>query len=323
MRADGQVAPHETVELLVRGQRLLLPPRTASLLYVSDKDPRDVRLCPTLTFKVSVPGGLSGGAMLPRDEPSTIFLRMPVSDSRCPTPPLDYYPSYAEMTPGQRWRYLHWLENPSRPISIAYVFVYYYGLERQLVWGDFDAAFDEVLMLRGHHDNPSLHHYSTRALTYAAMARSRLEVFLPLFLSGVTKGLSSQDLFFAYTKGAGLSADGLLAASHRIPGAKRRYLRQHGDLLRDTLNTCLIERYAEPAFPFAGRYSFDDLPLTGGQPLFANISFPPEIRAPSVPDFFKCESFLNDAREVLAMAHERVKRSLAEERKASRKSHFS
>ena len=53
---------------------------------------------------------------------------------RGPTDPLSYYPSYAELSPAQRGRYLDWLaagaDGPD--VGIGYVFLYFYGLERRV-----------------------------------------------------------------------------------------------------------------------------------------------------------------------------------------------
>ena len=60
----------------------------------------------------------------------------PSDPTAVPTP--DYYPSYAGLSPEQRWVYLNWLTDVSQPVYIGYVFLYYYGLERQLLSGDFN-----------------------------------------------------------------------------------------------------------------------------------------------------------------------------------------
>jgi len=84
-------------------------------------------------------------------------LKLPIKEPTRPdsVEPLGYYPSYAALRPEQRWVYLNWLRNVTEEVNIGYVFIYYYGLERQLLTGKFDRAFDEILKLREYHQNKS------------------------------------------------------------------------------------------------------------------------------------------------------------------------
>jgi hypothetical protein len=84
------------------------------------------------------------------DDPSTIYFKasisVPSDTSLIPKPP--YYPSYAELSPEQRFVYLQWLQDISKDIDVGYKFLFYYGLERHLLTGDFENAFDMIIRLR-------------------------------------------------------------------------------------------------------------------------------------------------------------------------------
>jgi hypothetical protein len=82
----------------------------------------------------------------------------------------------------------------------------------------------------------------------------------------------------------------------------------------------LTEEFGEPFLPFASRYAISGIPKQE-QILFANISFPSEIRTPPLPRFLSYEPFLSEASRVLALTHQKVKRALAETRKARRGVH--
>jgi hypothetical protein len=95
-------------------------------------------------------------SMLSEEEPSLIYSNQKISKpddtSIVQRPP--YYPKYRELTPEQKWIYLKLLTNPyDSSIDIGFVFILYYGLERHLLLGDFDRAFDVVLKLRDVHKN--------------------------------------------------------------------------------------------------------------------------------------------------------------------------
>jgi len=88
-----------------------------------------------------------------------------------PIPEMGYWPSYAEMAPGQRQCYLRWLAGGrcDPEISIGYVFVFYYGLERRLLLDGQNVAeiMGEVNRLRTiYAGNNSFTGYSGRLLTF-------------------------------------------------------------------------------------------------------------------------------------------------------------
>jgi hypothetical protein len=72
------------------------------------------------------------------------------------------------------------------------------------------------------------------------------------------------------------------------------------------VNEVLSEHYGEAYFPFAGRYDICKLPGSQ-QILFANISFPQEIRTPTLLDVFGYGPFASEAQNLLNDAHARVK----------------
>ena len=90
-------------------------------------------------------------------------------------------------------------------------------------------------------------------------------------------------------------------------------MKLHPELYSATMNEVLREHYGEAYFPFAGRYDICKLPGSQ-QILFANTSFPPEIRTPTLPNFLGYGPFATEVKKLLDDAHERVKVKL----KASR-----
>jgi len=107
------------------------------------------------------------------NDPSTIYFVLPL---QIPTDislvnKLPYMPSYFHMNPEQRYVYLTWLQDISQDIDVGYKFVFYYGLERKLIIGDFDKAFDMILRLRKNTDNNSFQAYSSNALFYSVMKK--------------------------------------------------------------------------------------------------------------------------------------------------------
>jgi hypothetical protein len=313
MERNSELTPMTSFELLV-------PKRTAKLLYFSDKDPQDIS------------SGLLGGIHitlfedhietkeLSPDEPSMIFVKLPVIKPNDPSviPRPGYYPSYARLTREQRWVYLNWLKDISKPINIGYVFLYYYGLERHLLIGEFDLAVDEILYLRKYHDNNSFIHYSNSALLNSCLFRKR-----PDRLKDIRSLLDADEfnnihLLLAYHLGYELMAKNLLAISRHIKGINRRYIDKEPGLFESVLEEGLVSRYGEKHFPFSSRYNVKDLPKEGHL-LFANTSLPEGVRTPKMPDFLSHEPFIEEVASLFKQAHEKVKLRLREKRKKSKK----
>jgi hypothetical protein len=104
------------------------------------------------------------------DEPSAIYTNLPIIiNNSKPVEKPGYYPSYRELDPIQKGNYLNWLTNPYNEIDIGYVFVFYYGLERHLLLGDFESAFETIIKLRNAHKNKSFLAYSLNAIILSSI----------------------------------------------------------------------------------------------------------------------------------------------------------
>jgi len=86
----------------------------------------------------SIPGGLVyiGGKLLDFNDPCLINTDLKTEPGVSPQYPVeDSFPDYGKLSPGQRGAYLSWLsKGRSDPSAdIAYVFLFFYGLERRLL----------------------------------------------------------------------------------------------------------------------------------------------------------------------------------------------
>jgi hypothetical protein len=120
-------------------------------------------------FRISI-------SFMNQEEPSLIYTQQPVTQPReiagIERPP--YFPTYSGLTPEQKWVYLKLLSNPyDTSIDIGFVFILYYGLERHLLSGNFEEAFEVILKLRDVHTNKSFQSYSANALVLTCMLHER------------------------------------------------------------------------------------------------------------------------------------------------------
>lgn len=287
-----------------------LEARTRELLYVSDEDPSAANLGLFAAISVSFVNGEVIVSSIAPAEPSTIYTRLPVQRPGKPdsVPRPGYYPTFASLSPEQRWVYLDWLHDITRPINIGFVFLYYYGLERQLLTGKLDLAFAEILKLRQHHDSGSFLSYSLKALLYSAIARKRKDLLRLLYADERAFAVDNSVLRLLHDSGTDLSARSLSELGLRLPELNRRYIKARRLEFESAVESVLVERYGRPELPFADRFDTSKMPRRSDV-LFANVSFPSEVRSPALPDFMSFEPFTSEVRAVLSAAHELVKQA--------------
>lgn len=249
------------------------------------------------------------------DEPSAIYTKLPIINSPN-VEKLGYYPSYQGLTPAQRFQYLEWLLNPYEPIDIGYVFIFYYGLERHLVAGNFDKAFETILRLRKVHRNKSFLSYSQNALILSSILHKRPDKLRQVFESlenDEIKGSMPVFLLGNLLFDLKLSVDEILFLAKSVGFTNDRYIKKEGDLFRNFLRSVLIELYKEPSLDLSFLKSAKP-PITKVN-FLANYSIDSEKRYIPIPDLTQDNNFREIVYSVLAGTHEMVKTALKEGRK--------
>lgn len=319
-RAAGQTPVKTTRAPQTEGFALLskrIPAHRQALLLIGSGKPS------TSYFRISIgvneAGELEAKLNDPSD-PSAIYPGLPVSGALgadASVAPPSYFPSYAGLTAEQRCIYLEWLQDVTQPVDIGYVFVYYYGLERQLLYGDLDGAVREIVLLRSHHSNSSFQTYSGTALVHGCMSRGRADILLGLYERGLFDYVGNSYLLFAHQQGIGLSGAVLLVLAGRIKGVNKRYLSADPASYLAAINAVLHEHFGESLYPLRERINAESL-KPSGLPVFANYSLPADVRTPSQPDLLKDSGFQAAMLELFQQAHEKCKRQKAEIRKRAR-----
>jgi hypothetical protein len=124
------------------------------------------------------------------DDPSLINRRLPVDDRAGePFDEIGYWPSYSNLTPGNRARYLRWLSGGriESGVDQGLLFIFFYGLERRVLdellaggaWCDeLSTIAEEVRRLNGTYTYSngysSFQGYSDSFLTYLSCCESKL-----------------------------------------------------------------------------------------------------------------------------------------------------
>ena len=246
-------------------------------------------------------------------EPSAIDVNLPLSLSVSSPTPLGYYPSYESLTPQQRTAYLNWLVDITAPIDIGYVFIFYYGLERHLFFGNANAALAVIFVLRSFHDNKSFQAYSGDAILLYALAHKRPEILQQLDIQQLSPDLR---LFASAVGQHCLTAQDIVAAHKKFSFENTRYIKAEPELFLSTLENLLLERTGKSVFEI----SLDDLQSAKGTftLALANYSLLPAQRFLSLPDISTAPRVQDRVYALLVGTHEAVKIKLRELRKQTK-----
>ena len=258
-------------------------------------------------------------------EPSVIMMNMPIKQPidymLIPRPP--YYPQYVGLTPEQRWIYLKLLTNPyNDKIDIGYVFILYYGLERHLLHGDFNSAFNVILKLRDVHKNKSFQSYSGNALILSALWKGKGE-YIPLFIKSLDNEYEynfSENLLLMsyYSFNVPFSAKDIMRMAKIFLFKNLNYIKNNPDVFEQCLKEIIKEK---AGFDYVDlkNYFTDDviskLKRTEGS-IYANTSLIDQVI--SIPVLITNMKFKAEMYMYLRLAHDKTKQVIADMRKGSK-----
>ena len=306
--------------LQVNGKFLDIHPDIREYLWIGDGKYKN--FIPTPPKKVTISElGISLSVSFGSDEePSLIFMGLPIAHADGPVERPPYYPTYKELTPEQKGVYWKLLANPyDKTIDIGYVFILYYGLERYLLTDKYEEVIDVILKLRDVHSNKSFQLYSANAVILSCLQRQRADI-VQKFMSSLDKEYEysfSPNLFLLckYALGLSLTSEDIMRMAKSFEFTKNNYIKKNPDLFLNALTLNITEKYKTQSIPWdkiLTKTEFKKLPNEEIQ-IFANISIRDKsIKVPSVLSSFRLKK---DIYNLLDKTHEDVKKQLAEMRK--------
>ena len=218
---------------------------------------------------------------------------------------IGYYLSYKGLSPKQRYIYLKWLENVTKPIPIGYVFIFYYGLERHIFTNKNIMALKMISELRLFHKNPSFQAYSLDALLISfkhsplpsdVINIDYADLPSPLYL--LLKGTVANE-FDVYD---------LMHTARSWGFANTRYIKgENGlsDIYAMELTTVLINLYHAPAIPVTEQDFMDS--KNDHLCRLANYSLHIDSRFLSISNITTNMQYAAHVVSLLTEAHERTK----------------
>jgi hypothetical protein len=284
-----------------------IPEPTKSLLYVTNEDLSKISSPFQIKLTVSV---TNQGTQSDTDdghnfygEPSLIWTRLPVrANNRLEQKPI-YFPSYSNLSPELRYQYLNWLGDITEPTNLSYVFLYYYGLERQLLTGNFDLAFNEISKLLRHHDKGTFRSYAETALIVSALYRQRFELIKKNEF--LYNGVSNEELILKKFMGINLTTKDLLALAYPLKLKNKRYLKLYLNDFEIELDK-LLTKYERENGPIIDSVAMEELEKEPTS-AFANYSLKDKMRSVNIPNILNNEKFKDICLNLLETAHKNLK----------------
>lgn len=302
----------ENTSLIVKNSSSLMagifiPEPTKSLLWVTNEDVS--KISSPLSIKITVSLKSDGVKMETDDghnfygEPSLIWTKLPIQkNSELEGKPM-YYPSYSHLYPKNRFQYLSWLQDVSQPTNLSYVFLYYYGLERHLLVGDFDLASQEIFRLLKYHDKGSFRAYAQNALIVSALHKNRVDIFDKN--SFLFESISNESLVVRKILGYKVTATEIMKLSYLIGFKNKRYIKLYPEDFERGLDRFLIS-FEMKNGSLLDIVAMDELERKESI-VFANMSLPEKIRTIPVPQLISNEKFKESCIDLLQKAHDSLK----------------
>lgn len=281
---------------------------TKSLLWITDRNPNEARSPHTITISITITDH-GVGSTTKKDEgniaaePSLIWTKLPVQpNNELEANPM-YYPSYHGLSPKHRYQYLMWLRDITKPTNLSYVFLYYYGLERHLLIGNYDVAFDEILRLIKYQDKDKFRFYVIAPLIAASLYRKKNDLLerAPFLFNEVTN--EALALRIAYK--VPLTAKDLINLSSRVGFYNKRYIKKYPDLFENTLQS-LIAEFESKNGSLLEQLELADI-KNEEQSVFLNVSIPDKYRMTKIPQILESDKLTRLVYELLSKTHTKIR----------------
>ena|SRR3990167_5053558 len=281
---------------------LLIPEPTRSLLWITDEDTSRIENAMSITLVTD------GENFYQKEngfysEPSLIWTKLPIKPNNNLAQEAMYWPSYSAFFPETRYQYLSWLGDITQPTNLSYVFLYFYGLERHLLVGDYDSAVDEIARLLKAHPKKSFVQYASQSLIIASLGKNRLDIIerIPSLLEEEI----DEALALRIIKGTSMTPDDVISISSKVGFSNKRYIKLYPDVFKEELQK-KIDEFENQFGNLLSNFKLEDFKQEETA-VFANSSIPENIRLIKVPVILEDKKFSTGIKNLLQAAHDNVK----------------
>ncbi|MGI6423094.1 MAG: TerB N-terminal domain-containing protein [Candidatus Dojkabacteria bacterium] len=299
-------------------ESLLIPEPTRSLVWMTDEDPSLAESPTSINIVISLTDdGVSTSKKEKgiHSEPSMIWKKLRVTPNSNLEEDAMYWPTYFRFTPEQRYQYINWLRDITQPTNLSYVFLYFYGLERHLLVGNYDDAVLEIRRLLLAHKAQSFQSYAMTSLIMASLARQRNDIIN--MVPEILESEANEALLLRMIYGTSISAEDVIDMSSRVGFTNKRYIKAYPDLFKTTLQRN-IDQFEKEYGPILKQFDISKMKKEE-RSVFANMSIPEEYRCIKIPQVFENKKFTNAMKTMLQNTHDEVKQILKDMRQSKNK----
>lgn len=297
---------------------LQIPEPTKSLLWITDEDPSKIEHAGSINISISITD--TGDVRMDQQqngfysEPSLIWTKLAIKPNTELATEAMYWPEYSRFYPETRYQYLNWLRDITQPTNLSYVFLYFYGLERHLLVGNYDGAVDEIIRLLQHHKKKSFQQYASRSLIIASVAKGRLDIIerAPFLLEEEI----DEALALRIHKGTSMTPEDIIDIASKVGFTNKRYIKLHPELFKQELQR-QIDKFESEHGKLLSIFNLEDFRREESS-VFANMSIPEKVRTVKVPVILEDKKFSSGMRLLLQATHDNVKARLAAKKKPGR-----
>ncbi len=323
LKSEKVVAPSSNKSLVVKG--LTIHEDLKNLVWIGDGKYKNYTQEQNDSNSLEVDGIRISISFMNHEEPSLIYTSQRISqpsDVKGVERP-SYYPTYSDLTPEQKWVYVKLLTNPyDASINIGFVFILYYGLERHLLGGNFEDAFEVILKLRDVHTNKSFQSYSANALVLSCMMHQRGDLVLK-FIKSLDKDYElafSDNLFLIcyYSFDLPLLPKDIIRMARTFEFTNTNYIKKYPDLFLENIKSLILSKNGTEEVNLKKYLTATEIKKVKQQEvgIFANMSIiEKSISIPFLSENFKLKRELYN---FLETAHENVKIKIKEMRKSGK-----
>lgn len=267
-----------------------------------------------LFFKPSFSFRCSKSSSVPF-EPSAIFTaesilkRRDFKDFEAP----GYFPTYLELTPIQRYAYLKYLENPfAADANMSYVYLFYYGLERNLFTDKYEKAIEIIQKLMTIFNSKGFLSYSITSLLYIALIRNDKQRIMEYLNSNYYEYIHSSLLYYClFTYKIPISFKYIIKNTSLYNFYNKLYIKKCPNYFIQTFSELVYSKYGKKELfinDFVSKKEFSKYKFKEDS-LFANNYLPKFTE--NIPINYEYKSFNSIIQSLLEETHLEVKKNMA------------
>ncbi len=240
----------------------------------------------------------------------TIFLELPIKEYYS----VDEYlkgdlflsTSYRKMYPENRFRYLNWLSDITKPIEKSYIYLYIECLERGGLEKNIEDIIDELRVIKKFHFNinKAIVKKIDSTITLLCFYKKRIDLLFELYSNEKIDEISSPILYHCHINNIGLHTKDILLILKMLQ-FKLTIIKGFEVLFHEALSEIFKERYNIQFFPIWNYCKIEHAPIIKKR--FSNWNLNTDIGEIVYPELWYEETLNNELTELYHLSYEKFK----------------